>query len=151
MALHPCPRCKTLIPVGVQYCEACRPLADAQAQEAMERKRAYKSKQYAKQYNARRDPKYLTFYRSKDWRLLSRTYLQRAGYKCQAKLEGCKGLAVEVHHIKPIQSPEGWDLRLDWDNLEAVCTACHNARHGGRWKKGKSDGVVDMREIARKG
>lgn len=151
MALHPCPRCKTLIPVGVQYCEACRPLADAQAQEAMERKRAYKSKQYAKQYNARRDPKYLTFYRSKDWRLLSRTYLQRAGYKCQAKLEGCKGLAVEVHHIKPIQTPEGWDLRLDWDNLEAVCTACHNARHGGRWKKGKSDGVVDMREIARKG
>lgn len=150
MALHPCPRCKTLIPVGVQYCEACRPLADAQAQEAMERKRTYKSKQYAKQYNARRDPKYRTFYRSKDWRLLSRTYLQRAGYKCQAKLEGCKGLAVEVHHIKPIQSPEGWDLRLDWDNLEAVCTACHNARHGGRWKKGKSDGVIDMREITRK-
>ena len=135
MALHPCPRCKTLIPVGVQYCEACRPLADAQAQEAMERKRAYKSKQYAKQYNARRDPKYLTFYRSKDWQLLSRTYLQRAGYKCQARLEGCKGLAVEVHHIKPIQTPEGWDLRIDWDNLEAVCTSCHNARHGGRWKK----------------
>lgn len=150
MALHPCPRCKTLIPVGVQYCEACRPLADAQAQEAMERKRAYKSKQYAKQYNARRDPKYLTFYRSKDWRLLSRTYLQRAGYKCQARLEGCKGLAVEVHHIKPIQTPEGWDLRIDWDNLEAVCTSCHNARHGGRWKKGKSDGVIDMREITRK-
>lgn len=150
MALHPCPRCKTLIPVGVQYCEACRPLADAQAQEAMERKRAYKSKQYAKQYNARRDPKYLTFYRSKDWQLLSRTYLQRAGYKCQARLEGCKGLAVEVHHIKPIQTPEGWDLRIDWDNLEAVCTSCHNARHGGRWKKGKSDGVIDMREITRK-
>lgn len=150
MVLHPCPRCKTLIPVGIQYCEACRPLADAQAQEAMERKRAYKSKQYAKQYNARRDPKYLTFYRSKDWRLLSRTYLQRAGYKCQARLEGCKGLAVEVHHIKPIQTPEGWDLRIDWDNLEAVCTSCHNARHGGRWKKGKSDGVIDMREITRK-
>lgn len=150
MALHPCPRCKTLIPVGVQYCAACRPLADAQAQEAMERKRAHKSKQYAKQYNARRDPKYLTFYRSKDWRLLSRTYLQRAGYKCQAKLEGCKGLAVEVHHIKPIQAPDGWDLRLDWDNLEAVCTSCHNARHGGQWKKQKQDGVIDMREIARK-
>ena len=150
MALHPCPRCKILIPVGVQYCAACRPLADAQAQEAMERKRAYKLRRYAQQYNARRDPKYLAFYRSKDWRLLSRTYLQRAGYKCQAKLEGCKGLAVEVHHIKPIQAPDGWDLRLDWDNLEAVCTACHNARHGGRWKKGKSDGVIDMREIARK-
>lgn len=150
MALHPCPRCKTLIQVGVQYCESCRPLADAQAQEAMERKRAYKQRRYAQQYNARRDPKYLAFYRSKDWRLLSRTYLQRAGYKCQAKLEGCKGLAVEVHHIKPIQTPEGWDLRLDWDNLEAVCTSCHNARHGGRWKKQKPDGVIDMREIARK-
>ena len=150
MALHPCPRCKILIPVGVQYCAACRPLADAQAQEAMERKRAYKQRRYAQQYNARRDPKYLAFYRSKDWRLLSRTYLQHAGYKCQAKLEGCKGLAVEVHHIKPIQAPDGWDLRLDWDNLEAVCTSCHNARHGGRWKKGKSDGVIDMREIARK-
>ena len=38
MALHPCPRCKRLVPVGVSYCEACRPEAEAQAQEAIERR-----------------------------------------------------------------------------------------------------------------
>ncbi|MBQ9991935.1 MAG: HNH endonuclease [Firmicutes bacterium] len=34
-------------------------------------------------------------------------------------------MAVEVHHTKPIQTEESWDKRLDWDNLEAVCTSCH--------------------------
>lgn len=148
MAAHPCPRCKRLIPVGVQYCEACEPIAKAQAAEAMERKRAYKSKQYNRTYNKRRDPKYLTFYRSKEWRLLSRTKLQDCGYKCQAKLEGCTGLAVEVHHIQAIQTEEGWDKRLDWSNLEGVCLNCHNARHQ-RWRKKEEPGVIDMRQVKR--
>lgn len=146
MAVHPCPRCKCLIPVGVSYCDACRPMAEAQAAEAMERRRAYKAKQYNKRYNKRRDPKYLSFYRSKEWRLLSRVYLQHAGYKCEAKLDGCTGLAVEVHHKKPIQTEEGWPLRLEWDNLEAVCTACHNGRHA-RWRKREEPGVIDLKKI----
>ena len=146
MLLKPCPRCKRMIPHGWAYCPDCAPIAEAQRAEARERRAEYKRKQYNKKYNRQRDPKYLTFYRSKEWKITSRSKLQQASYKCEAKLPGCTHLAVEVHHIKPIQTDEGWDLRLDWDNLEAVCTACHNSRHQ-RFKSKKDDGVLDMREI----
>lgn len=53
MALHPCPRCKQLIPVGIAYCDRCRPIAKAQAAEAIERRQAYKRAQYNKAYNKR--------------------------------------------------------------------------------------------------
>lgn len=144
-----CPRCKKLIPHGLPYCATCAPLAEAERQAKQERKAEYLNKKYNKKYNARRDPKYMTFYRSKDWRMTSRSKLQAAGYKCEAKLQGCTGLAVEVHHIKPIQTEEGWGLRLEWDNLEAVCTACHNGRHPEKGKRRQDPGVLDMREIVR--
>lgn len=150
MAVHPCPRCKRLIPVGVQYCEACRPVAEAQAQEAMERKRAYKQAKYNQAYNRRRDPKYLQFYRGKDWRTLSRAYLQSVNYKCEAKLDGCTGLAVEVHHKQAIQTPEGWERRLDWHNLEAVCTSCHNGRHQRFKNKSAESGIIDISALKQK-
>jgi len=149
MTLHPCPRCKALIPVGVSYCESCRPTAEAQAAEAMERKRAYKQKQYNSTYNKRRDPKYLAFYRSKEWRLLSRTKLQDCRYKCEAKLEGCGRHAVEVHHIKPLKTEEGWEARLDWDNLMGVCVACHNVLDGKTFKKKDEPGVIDLKTLKR--
>lgn len=148
MIMKACPRCKRMIPKGWAYCPDCAPIAEAQRAEAQERRAEYKRKQYNQKYNRQRDPKYLAFYRSKEWKITSRTKLQDAGYKCQANLPGCTRLAVEVHHIKPIQTAEGWELRLDWDNLEAVCTACHNGRHQ-RFKSKKDDGVLDMREILR--
>lgn len=149
MVVHPCPRCGAMIPVGVNYCRACKPIAEAQATEAIERRQAYKRAKYNKAYNKRRDPKYLTFYRSKAWRLTSRAKLQDAAYKCEAHLDCCTGLAVEVHHKEPIQTPAGWDRRLDWDNLEAVCINCHNKRHN-RFKRVKQDGVIDMRDVTRR-
>jgi 5-methylcytosine-specific restriction endonuclease McrA len=135
-----------MIPHGLPYCAECAPIAEAERAAARERKAEYRRKKYNKNYNKQRDPKYRAFYDSKEWKITSRTKLQQAGYKCQAKLQGCQGLAVEVHHIKPIQTAEGWELRLDWDNLEPVCTACHNGRHQ-RFKPKQDDGVLDMREI----
>lgn len=149
MAVHPCPRCGVMIPVGVNYCPDCKPIAEAQAAEAIERRQAYKRAKYNKAYNKRRDPKYLAFYRSKAWKLTSRSKLQDVEYKCEAHLNGCTGLAVEVHHRVPIQTPEGWERRLDWDNLEAVCTACHNGRHPEKFKRKNADGVIDMRAVQR--
>ena len=149
MAVHPCPRCKRLVPVGVSYCEACKPIAEEQAREAVERRQAYKRAKYNRAYNKRRDPKYLTFYRSKEWRLLSKTKLQDCGYRCEAKLEGCTHLAVEVHHVEPIQTDNGWDRRLAWDNLEGVCTSCHNGRHPEKLRKKAEPGVVDLAKLER--
>lgn len=144
MLMKACPRCKKLIPHGQTYCETCKPIAEAQAAEALARKQKRKNNEY----NRKRDPKYLAFYRSKDWKTLSRAKLQACGYKCELQLEGCTGLAVEVDHTEAIQTPAGWYKRLDWENLKGVCTNCHNRKHD-RFKKKKDDGVIDLRTLER--
>ena len=40
----------------------------------------------------------------------------------------CRGIAVLVHHIKPIS--EGGE-RLDFENMMSLCVPCHGKRHGG--------------------
>ena len=143
-----CPRCKKLIPHGLAYCADCAPVAAAERIAAREHKAEYKRKQYNRKYNSKRDKKQLAFYRSKEWKATSRAKLTEVGYKCEAKRDGCTKLAVEVHHIKPIQTEEGWAERLEWSNLQAVCTSCHNSIHN-RFSKGKQsdDGVLDVRRI----
>lgn len=56
MALHPCPRCGMLIPLGLAYCDVCRPIAEQQAREAMARKADQRKRRYNAAYNRRRDP-----------------------------------------------------------------------------------------------
>lgn len=147
MLLKPCSRCGKLIQYGGTYCPECKPIAIAQMEENMAKKQAYKKAKYNKGY--KRDPKYLNFYRSKAWKQTSRAKLSDVMYRCEAKLEGCTHLAVEVHHIKPIQTEEGWNERLEWSNLEAVCTSCHNRRHVNRFKRNNDPDVLDMKEIIR--
>lgn len=148
MVIHPCPRCGAIIPVGVSYCEKCKPIAEAAAAEAIARRQAYKRAKYNRDYNKRRDPKYLTFYRSKDWKITSRAKLQDCGYKCEAHLDDqCKRIATDVHHIKPLKTEEGWDERLEWSNLLCVCAHCHNILDGKTFKHKDDDGVIDLRRV----
>ncbi len=52
---------------------------------------------------------------------------------CEEHLRQGHDVAVSmVHHIKPIEThPE---LRLVMENLQSLCTPCHDAAHkGGRW------------------
>jgi 5-methylcytosine-specific restriction protein A len=144
-----CPKCGRTIPHGWSYCPDCKPIAEAEREAARERKAEYLRKKYNARYNARRDPKYSTFYRSKAWRATSRAKLQSVGYQCEGKLAGCQGIACEVHHIKPIQTPQGWDMRLEWDNLEALCTSCHNGRHPEKFQRRQDDGIIDLRTVER--
>lgn len=146
--LKPCPRCKKLIPAGWSYCPDCKPQAEADRAEAQARKADFLRRKYNKRYNDRRDPKYMAFYRSKAWRATSRAKLQAVSFQCEAGLAGCQKIACEVHHIEAIQTPKGWDKRLDWSNLEALCTACHNARHPEKFRRRETgDGVIDLRKI----
>ncbi|MDE5754669.1 MAG: HNH endonuclease [Oscillospiraceae bacterium] len=143
MTYKPCPRCKKLIPHGTAYCAACKPIAE----QSMQEKRQHNKSMRQKKYNSRRNPKYVKFYHSKDWKNLSRYKLEQAAWKCEAHLDnGCTGIAVEVHHTNPIQTEEGWNLRLEWSNLEAVCTHCHNLRHPEKLRR-VQPGVVDMRNF----
>lgn len=121
MLLKSCGRCKALIPYGHTYCTACEPIVQAEIQE---RKQLYK-RRYDKAYNSKRDPKYIRFYNSNEWRVLSAKRLQDDGYKCCM----CHEIATEADHIIPIQTEEGWMKRLDYDNTRSLCTTCHNKRH----------------------
>ena len=143
MIMKPCPRCKKLMPYGLAYCKDCAPIAQAELEAIKE----HNLKKKMQRYNSRRDPKYLAFYRSKDWKRQSRAKLDSVRYICEARLNGCQHYAVEVHHIKPIQTAEGWDKRLDWDNLEAVCTSCHNGRHPEKFRRKDDDGVIDLKKL----
>lgn len=94
------------------------------------------------------DPKYRQFRNSKDWKILSRAKLQACGYKCEARLDVCSGIACEVHHKIPIKTTEGWEKRFDWYGLMGVCIACHNVLDGKTFKRKQDDpAVLDMREI----
>ena len=122
MLLKACSRCRKLIHYPNIYCDTCKPIAEEEKRIAFEEKK----KKWNTRYNQKRDPKYTRFYASSDWKRLSKAKMQDAGYRC----EDCGALAVEVHHMEPIQTESGWERRLDWNNLKAVCLDCHNKAHG---------------------
>jgi 5-methylcytosine-specific restriction endonuclease McrA len=123
MIVKKCARCKRLIRYGATYCPDCEPIAEQERQELREQRQ----KQAQKRADQRRKGDPVTaFYRSADWLRLSKAYLQSKGYRC----ERCGRIAECVHHKHYIRSPGGWELRLDWDNLEALCGSCHAEEHG---------------------
>lgn len=134
MLLKSCKRCGNLIPYGREYCTTCEPIARAE----IERRRLESKRVSDRRYNKQRDPKYLRFYNSKEWRVLSQKIIADNNYKCIK----CGSIATEVDHIKPIQTPEGWELRFDINNLQPLCTKCHNDKHN-RFKKRKRRSGVD--------
>lgn len=123
MILKLCRKCKKVIKHPATYCDKCLPIINE--------KREQLKNEREKKYRNSKDPKYRKFYNSNDWKLLKNKKMQDSKYQC----ERCKKLAVEVHHIKPIQTEEGWVQRLDYDNLEALCLECHNFRHNRFQKK----------------
>lgn len=127
-----CPRCKRLFPVGngSSLCSECA------EKKRVSRKR---DRDYKKEYQERRDtedPRFRSFYRSKEWRMTSAKYLQSVGYRSEEcdsrcpKCGNCAGWAEDVHHIVPIQEPDGWEMRFDFKNLKALCVHMHNKEHG---------------------
>ena len=142
MALKPCPRCKRLIPCGKDYCDTCKPTADAERKKHQEEASAKRKQMRRKN---RKSDQYTAFYKSAAWRQTSKAKLSSCGWKCEAQIDDmCAGIATEVHHIIPIKTEEGWNLRLEWDNLEAVCVHCHNIRdRRGMWR----DDVLSIRKI----
>ncbi|MBC5996368.1 hypothetical protein EAI30_10240 [Romboutsia ilealis] len=123
-----CARCKVTIQYPQTYCDRCKEIVDKDKEEA----KVKYSKAANSRYNKKRDPKYVRFYNSMEWKILSKKYLQDKKYKC----EDCGAIASEVHHIKAIQTEEGWLLRLDYNNLRCQCLECHNKKHN-RFKRRK--------------
>lgn len=117
MLLKECRRCKKLIPYGFIYCKHC--------QEIIDKKRMEQKQERDRKYAKKRDPKYLRFYKSKEWKALSLKKLQSTNYRCEV----CGKYATEVHHKQPIQTPQGWLKRYDFNGLQSLCVSCHNLQH----------------------
>lgn len=69
------------------------------------------------------------FYQSSQWRKMRSQALVRDNYLCQRCLS--KGIVNDkrliVHHKRELR--DDWGGRLNLDNLETVCTSCHNRLH----------------------
>lgn len=127
-----CPKCKRIISQEQKYCDECQAKVNERLEER--KKESYKA------YDAKRDLKYVRFYHSKAWKNLERWKLKDSEYLCEdCKAEGKITVAEEVHHDPPIQTPEGWENRLNPKILKSLCKRHHNIRHkrfqGGRGYK----------------
>ena len=72
--------------------------------------------------------KFDKFYQSKEWQLLrNQKWVASEGLCEMCRAKGIIREAKEIHHIEPIT--ENWNKRLDYDNLIALCSDCHNAQH----------------------
>ena len=72
--------------------------------------------------------KYNSFYQSKEWQLLRNQKWVDADGLCEmCRAKGIIKAAREIHHKIPIE--EDWSKRLDYDNLIALCSDCHNQQH----------------------
>lgn len=127
MMLKTCPRCGRLMKYGRDYCGDCLKKVEEDRKERDRR------------YNKTRDQKYLTFYNSKEWKDLSRTYTATKHYRC----EECGAIGRDVHHKAPIQTEYGWRHRLDEANLILLCVNCHNKKHGRFRKRGEKGECKD--------
>lgn len=141
-----CPKCKKLIDYTATYCERCQKVHD-------EEKADFRKKANIK-YNKNRDPKYVKFRKSSEWIALKNKYLSdlqkkygnnpKYAYKCEDCIEMNNknpewkiAIAEEVHHLVFIETPEGWERRLDYYNLRALCHFHHDMRHGRFQRKKK--------------
>lgn len=116
-----CPRCGSLMPSrGRSLCAACEAKRRAESDARRDRSAEYAARA------ASEDPRYRSFYRSKQWRALSRQYAVDHHHRC----ERCGRVGTDVHHVEPIQTPAGWARRLDYGNLRLLCVGCHNKEHG---------------------
>lgn len=132
MLMKSCPDCGKLIPYGAARCEGC-----AQGYRSARKAKEKESKRIRdRRYNAKRDPKLSRFYHSKEWKALSALVMRESGYRCAKcgkrlgqRLDDGRIVTLEVDHVQPIQSEQGWHMRLDRNNLQALCTDCHNEKH----------------------
>ena len=75
-------------------------------------------------------------YKSTRWQKVRKIVLIRDNYLCQVCLRhGLITSANTVHH--KIKLREDLNKAFDLDNLESVCSSCHNKEHPDRNSRGK--------------
>ena len=68
--------------------------------------------------DARKDPAY----GKAAWRRARAAALKRAGWRCELRLDGCRGTATEADHVLGLAADPGHTV------LRAACKTCHGKR-----------------------
>lgn len=110
------PTCRELIPIGQRYCDKHKSYIDTKYQNE-------------RQLN---NPAHAKFYNSSEWIGLRKLVLMEHDYLCKS----CGRQATLVDHIIP--TSVDWDKRLDKDNLQPLCTNCHNKKTADDYRKYKN-------------
>ena len=78
-----------------------------------------------------RTPEAVAFYGSTRWKKCRKNYLSIHPICERCEKQGIISKADHVHHIVPLDSSSYTDpmKSLNYDNLEALCFACHQAEH----------------------
>ena len=140
MRLKLCARCQKVIEAPNRYCDKCKQIVNDLVEQ--------RKQQTNNRYNKNRDTKYIKFYNSKEWRMLSKSYMAKhiMCEECEeeARLNNKYAVQIseEVHHKEPIQTETGWLRRFDWSNLVALCHYHHDVKHG-RFKGRGSQKSID--------
>jgi len=74
------------------------------------------------------------FYKSTEWKRCRESYLASVGFFCErCKAKGFYEPAKIVHHKVYLTKANYKDpsIAFNFDNLEALCQACHNNEHIG--------------------
>lgn len=129
-----CPRCRRqFIPYEISHCMDCLPIIQAENDQ----RKAATMKKYNKKYDAQRKPEEVRFYQSAEWKSLRDFKMANCYGLCEeCQKNGIVKPATQIHHIIPIQTAEGWQRRLEVDNVTCLCVECHNKAHN-RFRRAK--------------
>lgn len=105
-------------------------------QQYCEQHQGHNDKQYNKHVRTNDfNRRYDEFYHSTQWRNTRKHKLMVQPLCEVCARQGRMTTADMVHHIIELRSPNGWEKRLELDNLESICYECHNKEdHRYSWR-----------------
>lgn len=107
------PACTSLIDYTESYCE---------------KHKTHVASQYNNEVRYNKDNRHIArFYSSYEWKSLRNSY-KAANPLCERCFANGRVTSAKIVHHK-IEVREDFSKRLDWENLESICQACHNAEH----------------------
>ena len=112
--------CRELIRLGERYCDKHKNYNDKQYNKQIRHNKAL-------QANGKTNKEIADFYNSRDWKNRREQVLIRDNFLCQNCLRnGVISTATIVHHKRELRAKDGWEHRLEMNNLESICQSCHN-------------------------
>lgn len=119
------PGCMKLIPYDQSYCskhEYKKPIKWADKQERHQINKAI----YHKRITSKHEGQYERFYRTAVWKKLSHHWLMMHPLCVSCEARGIYRKGDLVDHV--IELRDDWSKRLDPNNLQTLCYACHNRK-----------------------